>query len=151
MAKGASARSGPAPDPNALRRDRDSAEWVDLPAEGRKGKTPRFPLTKPTSREKTLWTREWKRPQAIMWERNGQELEVALYVRAVADAEKAGASANTRNLVKQLGEALGTSLPGLRINRWRIVHEKPVETDKPSRRSSSSAKSRFRVIEGGGE
>lgn len=46
---GARARSGPAPDPNALTRDkvRKSAlngEWVKLPASGRKGRTPPWPL-----------------------------------------------------------------------------------------------------------
>lgn len=154
MAKGgARARSGPPPDPNALRRERDSGEWVTLPAEGRPGKPPRFPLTKQTARERTLWKNEWSRPQAIMWERNRQELEVALYVRSVADAEKPGASANIRNLVKQLQEALGISLPGLHRNRWRIEPNETSQTAaKPNHRAKpkTSAKSRFRVIDGGG-
>ena len=75
MAKGASSRSGPAPDPNALRRDRDGETWLTLPAEGRKGKAPAWPLSKATARESKLWTSEWKRPQALQWERNGQQLD----------------------------------------------------------------------------
>jgi hypothetical protein len=67
-----------------------------------------------------LWNREWKRPQAVEWERNGQEVEVALYVRSLVAAEKLDAPTNLRTLVKQQQEALGISLPGLARNRWRI-------------------------------
>lgn len=43
---GARTISGPPPDPNALRRDRKSDRdgWTTLPAEGRKGPTPPWPL-----------------------------------------------------------------------------------------------------------
>lgn len=43
---GARINSGPPPDPNALRRDRpsDQAGWVTLPAAGRKGRPPEWPL-----------------------------------------------------------------------------------------------------------
>jgi hypothetical protein len=67
-----------------------------------------------------LWAARVARPQAVMWERNGQELEVALYVRSLADAEQMDASVAARTLVRQQQEALGLSLPGLARNRWRI-------------------------------
>ena len=43
---GARVNSGPPPDPDALRRDRadDRSGWTLLPAEGRQGDTPEFPL-----------------------------------------------------------------------------------------------------------
>ncbi len=43
---GARVNSGPPPDPNALRRDRkeDQAGWTMLPASGRDGRTPKWPL-----------------------------------------------------------------------------------------------------------
>lgn len=43
---GARVNSGPAPDPNALRRDRkqDRDGWTTLPAKGREGATPPWPL-----------------------------------------------------------------------------------------------------------
>lgn len=43
---GARVNSGPPPDPNALRRDRaeDKAGWTVLPAAGRSGRTPKWPL-----------------------------------------------------------------------------------------------------------
>ena len=68
---GARTVSGPPPDPNALRRDRpsDAAGWVILPADGRPGDPPEWPLLWQTQREYDLWKREWSRPQAVMWER----------------------------------------------------------------------------------
>lgn len=121
MAKGgARARSGPPPDPTALRRDRDQGDWVSLPAAGRSGAAPKWPLSGGTARELDLWKGEWKRPQSVMWERLGLEIEVALYVRSLAGAEKPKAPVNLRTLVKQQQEALGLSLPGLARNRWRI-------------------------------
>lgn len=147
---GARARSGPAPDPNALRRDRtgDKTTWTTLPAEGRKGRAPAWPLSKQTAREKTLWSAEWKRPQAVQWARNSQHLEVALYVRTVITAEKPDASTNARTLVLRQQEALGISLPGLARNRWRI--EEPAQPEaRPQGRTASSAKSRFKVLDGG--
>lgn len=149
MAKGgARARSGPAPDPDALRRERDAGEWFELPAAGRDGDPPDWPLERPTAREIELWAEEWKRPQALMWERNGQALEVALYVRAVVDAESPRASTASRTLVRQLMDSLGITVPGMRANRWKIVTEAP-----PAKRAAprSRAKARLQVVQGGND
>lgn len=148
MAKGGHGASGPAPDPNALRRDRDAGSWVPLPAAGRDGDTPEWPLDAQTSREQVLWEREWRRPQAVMWERNGQEAEVAMYVRSFALAEQLNATVASRTLVRQQQEALGLSVPGLNRNRWRIEDTAVA----PARRKSAvrgSARSRFKVVPGG--
>jgi hypothetical protein len=150
MKGGARARSGPPPDPNALRRDAESdGEWTILPPEGRKGTTPKWPLDGQTKREGILWRSEWKRPQAVEWERQHQELEVALYVRAVANAERGGAPVNAFTLVKQLMEALGISQPGMLRNRWKVGHvDGPAETTAGA--STLSARDRFRVVNGAG-
>lgn len=147
---GARARSGPPPDPNALRRDRDDTEWLLLPPEGRKGRVPAWPLSKPTAREREVWRCEWKRPQAIAWERNGQQLEVALYVRCLIAAEQTDASAAARALVLRQQEALGISLPGLARNRWRIATARPAAA-APTPQARTVAKARFHVVQGGGE
>lgn len=141
---GARARSGPAPDPDALRRERDSGGWVKLPAAGRMAPVPLWPLTEPTDRELSLWDAEWRRPQALMWERNGQQLEVALYVRSLVAAESKDAPTIARTLVRQQQEALGLSVPGLHRNRWLIeaVADRPAEV-----RSSASSRSRLKVVE----
>lgn len=101
-------------------------------------------MSKATVRESVLWKREWRRPQAVMWERNGQELEVALYVRSLIDAEKVGASVAARTLVRQQQEALGISLPGLARNRWRIADQA-----RPQGASLSRSRGRLKVVAGG--
>lgn len=142
------ARSGPPPEPDALRRDHDRAGWTVLPAR-RIGKPPPWPLEPPAStREQVLWGRERRRPQALMWERNGQEFEVALYVRTLAVAEQPGARTDVRTLVKQQMEYLAISLPGLARNRWLVEpgdqHGGTPGPDATPRRPS--ARERFEVI-----
>ncbi len=148
MAKGgARTRSGPAPDPTALRRDRDGGDWIDLPAEGRADPPPQWPLTDPTPRELELWAQEWRRPQATIWERNGQDLEVALYVRAVVDAENPRATVAARTLVRQQMDSLGLTTPGLLRNRWRLRGAgTAAPTRQPPRRS---ARDRLKLVAGG--
>jgi hypothetical protein len=147
--KGGHARSGRTPDPNALRRERDGADWILLPDAGRVGRAPAWPLTKQTAREKTLWTRLWKLPQAIQWERAHQELEVGLYVRTLMEAEAIGAPAALRTLVRQQAEGLGLSIPGLARNRWRIEHVERTADEAPADASTSS-KRRLKVVRSDG-
>lgn len=134
---GARTRSGPPPDPNALSRERDGDSWTELPAAGRQGKAPGLPLPKPSARERTLWKRLWSMPQAIMWEVQSQQLEVALYVRRLAEAEQPESPANLSTLVRQMSDSLGLTTPGMLRNRWRIVAD-AAEKQQPSRQSSSS-------------
>lgn len=144
---GARARSGPPPDPNALRRERDAGEWTVLPAEGRAGVTPDWPLAGQSTREAGLWDSLWGKPQALMWERFGQELEVALYVRNFARAEDADAAIALGTLVRQQMDSLGLTTPGLRANRWRITRdemsEQRVTRDMPK---PPSSRSRLKVV-----
>lgn len=143
---GARNRSGPPPDPNALRRNRDAGEWVTLPAEGRVGDEPRWPLHgEPTPREAYIWRDFWKKPQAVMWERNGQEYEVALLVRRYTEAELPMASANLSTLVRQMMDSLGLTIPGLRTNRWKIADAGTPEGQAPLRRTPS-ARGRLTVV-----
>lgn len=150
MAKGGHARSGPAPDPNALRRERDQGEWIDLPADGRDGETPEWPLPDLLRAEAELWEAEWRRPQAVAWERNGQQLEVALFVRALVVSEGPKASAADRNVVQRKMSDLGLTVPGMRANRWRIVDGTAAAPAKPKGAVRKSARERLKVIDGGG-
>ena len=145
---GARVRTGPAPNPNSLRQN--PADWTHLPAAGRDGPAPAFPLDRPAKRELEVWESEWKRPQAIMWERLRQEIEVAMYVRSLVDAESPVAKAESRTLVIRLMGELGITVGGLAKNRWII----DVETSEPVRETPSddrrgSARQRFRALEGG--
>ena len=148
---GARARSGPPPDPEALRRDRpeDQAGWTLLPAVGRQGDVPEWPLSDELEREAVIWGREWRRPQAVMWERNGQELEVALYVRTLVEAESSEATAAIRALVVRQQEYLGLSLPGLLRNRWKIAEV--ASSGSGAIGGSGPARASLKVVPGGPE
>ncbi|MEV7422860.1 hypothetical protein [Streptomyces sp. NPDC091212] len=154
---GARARSGPPPDPTALHRERDKGEWVILPAEGRAGATPDWPLTGQSEREAALWTDLWGLPQALMWERNRLQVEVALYVRRLSEVELPGAMVTLGTLVRQMADSLGLTTPGMRSNRWKIERAADRDTSTGTRRSSPSrgpgaapsARARLRAISGG--
>lgn len=118
---GARSRSGPAPDPNALRRNRkDDAQWMTLPSEGRVGPTPEFPAPNQTAREAVLWESMWRKPQAILWERDGLYELVALFVRQLAEAEVEKASAENRKTVRMLFADLWLTPDSMLRNRIRI-------------------------------
>lgn len=120
---GARARSGPPPQRDSIRNGRAGADWIRLPASGRKGDAPAFPLPRPTKREKDVWSGLWATPQALMWEASGQHREVANFVRTQVEAEQRGATAALRGLVLRMEEHLGLSQPGLARNRWIIVDD----------------------------
>lgn len=123
MPSGGHARSGPAKNPNAVRRDRDPMTLIHLPAGGREGDPPPWPLTKPNARERALWADEWRRPQGVAWEQLSLDLEVALYVRNVVDAERRNASATTRRLVLSQMDRLGITVAGMTKNGWDIADD----------------------------
>ena len=149
MPKGGHARSGPAPDPNALRRERDASQWVTLPAEGRKGPVPEWPLPEPTERELELWRQMWCKPQALLWERHGQHHEVAMYCRRFAAAEEHGASVAAGTLVRQMMDSLLLTIPAMRSARIRIAEtvEPGGERRRPTvARRAGSARARLTVV-----
>lgn len=149
---GARTRSGPPPDPMALRRERDAGEWTILPAEGREGATPAWPLTDQTIRESTLWEQLWAKPQALMWERYGQDVEVALYVRRLTEAEGMESAVTLTTVVRQMADSLGITTPGMRANRWRIdrAEEDGAQAlPQPGLVAPGSARARLRAVAGG--
>lgn len=151
MAGGARTRSGPAPDPSALSRDRKSdLGWTVLPSKGRAGKVPEWPLLAATVRELHLWAQFWAKPQAILWERNGQVFEVALHVRCFAEAEQPEAATSLRTLVRQQADALLLTIPAMHSARVKFsedeVGDKRARSRKPA--VASSSRSRLRSVTG---
>lgn len=156
---GARARSGPPPDPEALRRDRpNDPGWVVLPVTGRPGPAPEWPLGgEPEDRERWHWNRLWVLPQATQWERLGLVVDVAVYVRRLCEVEQRGASASLGNHVIRLGENLGLTLPGMRMLRWQVGSDvqplpKAAGGETPSaagRARRSSARDRLQVVPDG--
>ena len=145
---GARARSGPPPDPDAIRRDRGTdQQWKTLPTK-REGDPPAWPLTESTKREDVLWARLWTTPQATEWERLDLTDEVALYVRAFCEASQQDAKADVRTLVLRLREGLGLSTAGLARNRWRIAASDAPTTEatKTDDRRRPSAKERLAKV-----
>ncbi len=174
---GTRGRSGPAPDPNALRRDRkDDAAWVTLPIEGYVGDVPEFPLTKIAiydvyvvdkkrikelnveateqrwQDELDLWAELWEKPQAYQWSKLGLELQVASYVRAFHDSVAAGAPASMKTAVLRMSAEIGLSLPGMHQLRWKFsTDELAARREEVAPRVSvrrSSMKDRLRAVNG---
>ncbi len=153
MAKGgARARSGPPPNPASLNSAKTIGEWVVLPAEGREGPAPEWPLMGVTAREVELWESLWRKPQAVEWERLGQEYEVALYVRRLSEAEMPGSLVTLSTLVRQMADSLGLTTPGMRAARWRIApSEERTQQVKAAQPLRPSSRSRLKVVDGDGE
>lgn len=128
---GARARSGPAPDPDALRRSRpgDAADWVSLdPAARADADAPEWPLDVPLSGAMARrWVSLWRKPQAVMWD--GLEDLVAAYVVAFDESVQPGAAAGLKTAVLRMEAELGVSIVGMRSNRWRIVESVPSDED----------------------
>jgi hypothetical protein len=128
--------------------------WKTLPAEGRQGAAPEWPLTEATGREAVLWDDLWAKPQAVVWEDMGQELEVALFVRTLAEAERPDARADIKKMIRGYLDSLGLSVAGMLRNRWKIAPA--VETEAglvplesaPSLRRPS-ARDRMKVVPSG--
>ncbi len=149
MTGGARSRSGPPPDPNALRRARkDDATWTTLPSEGRQKPAPDWPLTDATPREIALWGRWWQKPEALVWEADGSEDYVALTVRMFAEAEVEKASAENRKTVRMMLADLYLTRDSKNRARIRIASD---ETAARRARAEAaprrpSARDRIRVV-----
>ncbi|GHJ01605.1 hypothetical protein TPA0906_34700 [Streptomyces olivaceus] len=151
---GARAVSGPAPDPRSLRSSKaaDKGGWRTLPAEGRGKPAPAWPLTTPSERELDLWEDQWAKPQAVAWEDMGQELEVALFVRTLAEAESADGRVDVKKMIRSYLDSLGLSVAGMNRNRWKVApaaeepDAAPASTGPAPRRS---ARDRLKVVPSG--
>jgi hypothetical protein len=89
-----------------------------------------------------------------MWERYGQDVEAALYVRRLVEAEAPGSPVVLSTLVRQLSDSLGLSTPGMRANRWRIDREPEAEAPtakrtRTTKAAPNSARARLRAVPGG--
>ena len=143
---------GPAPKPNPVRSGRGlSQPLMTLPAGGRPGKPPKWPLPGANDDELALWASLWKLPQAVAWERIGSERVVARYCRLLAIAEmRESAGAAVRGVagllgeVRQLEDRLGLSPVAMLRLRWQIA---PDEVGERRQAQSTSARGRLRAVE----
>jgi hypothetical protein len=95
-----------------------------LPAAGRKGKAPAFPLTIPrgsTKAVRALWKELWATPQADAWESLGWTRVIARYTLKAIEAEKPLATASLLSEVRQLEDRLGLTPMSMKRLQWEIA------------------------------
>src|SRR5690606_4166124 len=97
-----------------------------LPAEGRKGDPPDWPLPdEPTLYELDTWRYLWATPQAVAWERMGPGVlrEVARYCRLLVRCENPNSIAALHAQALALADRLGLSPKAMRLLLWQIVDD----------------------------
>jgi hypothetical protein len=114
-----------------------------LPAEGRKGDTPLWPLAgRQTAAEKSAWAELWATPQAVAWERFGYTRTVARYCRVMVASEKPGAPAAIHAQATALEDRLGLTPKAMRLLLWEIVEDEVAA----QRQESEDEPPRIRVV-----
>lgn len=104
-----------------------------LPAGGRKGDPPQWPLSTPTAAEKDAWAQLWQTPQSVAWERLEWTRTVARYCRVMVAAEKRGAAAAVLAQCSVLEDRLGLTPKSMRMLMWDIARDEVAEKrDEPS-------------------
>lgn len=119
---GARTHGGFPPDPNALTRQRDGKEWTKLPAAGRLGEPPEWPLAvlEPNEEELLKWRELWSLPQALIWEMDKAHDLVAFYVRTYLEGMQRHAGAQARTFVRQVSNDLFLTPMALAHGRYVI-------------------------------
>src|SRR5882672_1392521 len=101
-----------------------------LPAEGRKGKPPPWPLRAAEGSdrardEEDIWRDLWATPQAVEWERLGWTRVVARYCRALVGAELLDKDCMSE--ARQLEDRLGLTPKSMRLLLWEVVTDEVAE------------------------
>lgn len=119
---------GPAPQRNARRRN-VRPDWRTLPAGGREGMAPVWPMSEQSEAEQLLWLDLWRTPQAVAWFELGWTRTVARYARLVCQSEfqadpdagrPAYAEAALLGEIRQIEDRLGLSPLAMRRLQWEI-------------------------------
>lgn len=118
---------GPIPGPPQQRRQPGrglaGGRLTHLPVGGRKGKPPAWPLPVPSKRERELWARLWRTPQASAWENGGTFADVvARYVRLSVLTETKP-TAMVLQEVRHLEDRLGLNSLALARLRWTVADD----------------------------
>jgi hypothetical protein len=115
---------GPLQDPHARRRFRNSPAVTRLPAEGRHGPTPEWPLSEASPEELEIWSSLWRTPQSAVWPPGWTRTQARL-ARMLAEAEEGGSRASLLSEVRQLEAALGLSPVSMARLHWQIEPTEP--------------------------
>lgn len=146
---GARNRSGPPPNPTSKRSDSRGLDDVArlLPASGFTKKAPAWPFPSGSTREKALWRKLWKYPQAIAWaDEEWRWLTIANYVRWQVKSEAKDATPSVMTQVNRLADSIGLSPAGLRENRWEIIDDSRGQEDLDAAPTTAPPQRRMRAV-----
>jgi hypothetical protein len=97
---------------------------VVLPAEGRKGEPPPWPLDEdPSPAESKAWRQLWSTPRAVAWGRVGWTRTLARLARMMVAAEQPDATSALRAQVVALEDRHGLTPRGMRTMLWTIADD----------------------------
>ncbi|HEY9473387.1 MAG TPA: hypothetical protein VIS06_05970 [Mycobacteriales bacterium] len=114
---------------------------VKLPAEGRSGDPPPWPLPgRKLKAEQGLWAQLWATPQAVAWERLGWTRTVARYCRVLLAAERMDKDALAE--ARQLEDRLGLTPKSMRLLLWEIASDEVAER----RAEPTSVRGRIKAV-----
>jgi hypothetical protein len=121
---------GPIPKPpGQARRPNRGGVFTYLPAAGREGAPPVWPLGKPNKREAEVWASLWRLPQAVAWEAGGAfNAVIARYARIAVQCEGESSAALLGEL-RQMEDRLGLNPVSLAKLRWQVVDQPPPELE----------------------
>ena len=114
-----------------------------LPAEGRLGATPEWPLPgRTTADERRAWAELWRTPHAVAWERLDWVRTVARYCRVMVAAEKPKAPASLLAQAVALEDRLGLTPKAMRLLLWEIARDEVAE----QREEPTSVRGRLKAV-----
>lgn len=116
---------------------------LKLPAEGRKGDVPEWPLPWQGAAEALAWAQLWATPQAVAWERLGWTRTVARYCRIMVAAENPDAPAALLAQAVALEDRLGLTPKSMRLLLWEIVGD---EVAQKRDATGVSARERMKAV-----
>jgi len=115
-----------------------------LPAGGRKGPTPMWPLqTSASAEELAHWARLWRKPQAVVWEEQELDEIVARYCRIAVAASQVDATAALMAQASSLEDRLGLTPRAMRMLLWQIA---PDEVAQRRDEDAKSARERMKAV-----
>lgn len=119
-----------------------------LPAKGREGEVPVWPLPgRQSPAEREAWVQLWSTPQAFAWETLGWTRTVARYCRLMVRAEKLDAYAALHAQATALEDRLGLSPKSMRMLLWQIApDEAPIVPEAAAEPPEDEVAKRRRLI-----
>ena len=138
----------PASQPPAVNPKRTNARvgLVVLPASGRVGSPPTWPISKPSAVERRAWADLWATPHAVAWERLGWTRTVARYCRVMVAGEDGDKDAWAE--ARQLEDRLGLTPKAMRMLLWVVSDDEVgARREQPA---SSATRRRIRAVDAAG-